>query len=298
MAQKNTVDSILNRITDLSQTSIDKRVICLGYGGHGVGKTVLMAGIAQALKGDGRVLWLDSSDGYVTLEDWREEGLLDDVDYLSVPLWQDLPGIADAVVNRRKTPKVDLAKTTVVVLDESSSWFLSMLYDSVREAEGLKESDPLPDVEGRHYQRPTQAFLSIITQFIKRPDIHILMTAHEQERGKTEASQQVGPSLPPAFLRGLNAKMHMVFRVEGIMKLNGYARQVQVQPSRKVSAKSRIRGIGPIIEFEELPGILYGWTTSDSFVADMQAPEEQILHDDEDIMTPEVAMTDEAVEVN
>lgn len=292
-----TPESILSRITDLSQESIERRVICLGYGGHGVGKTVLTAAIAQALKGDGRVLWLDSSDGYVTLEDWRDEGLLDDVDYLSVPDWQDLPAVADSVLKRKKVPAVDLDLTTVVVLDEASSWFLEMLYSSVREAEGLKPSDPLPDVEGRHYQRPTQAFLSIISTLIKRPDIHILMTAHEQERGKTEATTQVGPSLPPAFLRGVNAKMHLVYRVEGIMKLDGYARQVQVQPSRKVAAKSRIRGIGPMVDFESLPSILSDWVEN-QMTTDMSEPEEQVLHEDADIQTPEVDMTDEVVEVD
>ena len=291
-----TPEQTLARITDLSQASIERRVICLGYGGHGVGKTVLTAAIAQTLKGDGRVLWLDSSDGYVTLEDWREEGLLEDVDYISIPDWKDLPGVADSVLKRKKVPAVDLSQTTVVVLDEASSWFLEMLYASVREAEGLKESDPLPDIEGRHYQRPTQGFLSVISTFIKRPDIHILMTAHEQERGKTEATTQVGPSLPPAFLRGLNAKMHLVYRVEGVMKLDGYARQVQVQPSRKVAAKSRIRGIGPMVDFEALPGILADWVEN-QIITDMTEPEEQVLHEDEAIQIPEVDMTDEVVEV-
>ena len=141
-----TPEQILSRITDLSDQSVDRRVIALFYGGHGVGKTVLTAAVAQFLKGDGRVLWCDSSDGYVTLEDWRGEGLLDEVDYISVPDWQDLPGVASATMKRSKMPKIDLGKTTVVVLDEASSWFLEMLYTSVRETEGLKESDPLPEI--------------------------------------------------------------------------------------------------------------------------------------------------------
>ena len=76
--------------------------------------------------------------------------------------------------------------------------------------------------------------------------------------GRPRSTTQVGPSLPPAFLRGLNAKMHLVARVEGVMKLDGYTRQVQVQPSRKVQAKSRIRGIGPMVEFETCPA---SWPT-------------------------------------
>ena len=82
------------------------------------------------------------------------------------------------------------------------------------------------------------------------------------------------------------------------MKLDGYTRQVQVQPSRKVEAKSRIRGIGPMVDFDDLPIILADWTNSESFTADMTAPEEQVLHEDEDIMVPEVDMTDEVVEVD
>jgi hypothetical protein len=81
------------------------------------------------------------------------------------------------------------------------------------------------------------------------------------------------------------------------MKLDGYARQVQVQPSRKVSAKSRIRNIGPFVPFEDLPGILYDWTNSGAFTSDMLEPEQQILHEDEDIQIPEAAMVDEVVEV-
>jgi hypothetical protein len=91
--------------------------------------------------------------------------------------------------------------------------------------------------------------------------------------------------------------MHLVARVEGVMKLDGYTRTVQVQPSRKVSAKTRIRGIGPMVEFESLPGILADWVDN-QMTNDMAEPEEQILLADADIQIPEVDMTDEAVEVD
>lgn len=271
---------------------VQRDFIGLNYGNSGVGKTLLTAAIAQELKGDGGILHLDSSDGFVTLEDWPE--MMVDTDSYRVDDYRELPVIGDALLNRKK----GFTDYTVCIMDEVSSWYTDMLHAWVREDEGLRPEDPIPEIEGKQYGPPTHALLDIVNKFHKTEGLHLLLVSHEQVRGNADkGTDRYAASLPPAFMRGINQRMHLVARVEAQIRSDGYKRSVQTRPSRKVDAKSRISLLDVIEEFENVPGKIGEWINGGVAALDLSKPQgrSQALLEDEDIQPEDV--TEEAVEV-
>jgi ABC-type dipeptide/oligopeptide/nickel transport system ATPase component len=281
-------------MTDMENEVVDKELFAVLYGDSGVGKTVLTQAIAQALRAraGGRILFCDSSDGWVTLDDFPS--LKANTSYLSVPDFRDLPAIGEALMTRKK----GFEDFTVAVLDEGSSWFMDMLHAWVREAEGLSAGEPLPEIEGKHYGPPTHALLNTISYFHKTPGLHVIMTSHEQERGRTEQSATVGPSLSPQFLKGVNQRVHLMARVEAALKQGGYVRTVQTQPSRRVRAKSRISTLDVVEAYEDVPEKIAEWVFGEGMVTDLSKNEAQVAPvDDDEVRVDDDDTDDEPTEV-
>lgn len=293
MSSVATLAKITGRIKDMERESIDKDLFALLYGSYGTGKTTLVQGIAQAIKGDGRILYLDSSQGWVSLDNIPK--LKRSTDRLQVSDPRELMVIADALKNRKK----GFENYRVLVMDEVDSWFEVILHSYVREATGTLPSQDLPEIEGKHYAAPTQAFLNIVNTLYAAEGLHIIMVAHEQERGKDNRTM-LSPSLPPKLMKGLNEKVHVVARLESIIARDGYVREIQVNPSKQVVAKSRIGGLPVKIDFKDMPKILKNWVGSTQMEEDLIEPEvDPDLVDDADVETEEVETWDEteAVEV-
>lgn len=277
---------IFQRISAMEAQITSKDFISLLYGSYGVGKTLLGLAIAQMLKGDGRILFLDSSDGFVSAEEFP--GLMEDVDRYRVDDYRELAVLGEALKNRAP----GFENYTVTQLDEVSSWFTDMLHAWVREAEGVTNDAPLPEIEGKHYGPPTHVFTETIGRFHKTEDMHLILVSHEQSRGR-EGSEIIGPALPPRFLREVNQKMHLVSRIEGVIKGGEYERKAQTQPSRRVVAKSRVSTLGAVEMVEDIPEKVYDWIFSGAQENDLAKPEEKNLDLPDDYMTDD----SEAVEV-
>lgn len=281
-----TSSDVFKRISTMESQIVDKDFIGLTYGNSGVGKTTLTMAIAQELREGGRILFVDSSDGFVTLEDFPF--LMEDTDRIRVDDYRDLPVLGDALLERKK----GYEEYTVVVLDEVSSWFLDMLHAFVREAEGLMPSAPLPEIVGKHYGPPSHALLDIVNKFHKTEGLHLLMVSHEQTRGR-EGAETAGPSLPPMFLRQINQRMHLVARVEGVIRADGYVRSVQTQPSRRVVAKSRISLLDVMEQVEDVPGKISAWAGSAQQTEDLSKPQGRTELLDQE----EIEIAEDAIEV-
>jgi hypothetical protein len=291
--KRRSASEILGRIGAMEKQIADKDLISCIYGLSGVGKTILNMAVAQAIRGDEDwpILFLDSSDGFVSLEDFPS--LMEGVDRYRVDDYRDLSVIGDSLQHRRK----GFETYGLTVMDEVSSWYLDMLHAWVREDEGLPADAPLPDIQGKQYGPPTHALLDIVGKFHKTPDMHLLLVSHEQERGG-EAQKRAEPSLPPAFLRGLNQKMHLVARVEGVIRTDGYKRSVQTQPSRRVVAKSRISTLAVVEEYENVPDRIAEWLGSATQVNDLSKPVGKTpIYEDEEIQMEEAVADDDVVEV-
>lgn len=297
-AKKNTLTQILGRMSDVEHQKIDKTFLGLIYGSLGTGKTSLIAAIAQALKGSGQILMLDSAQGAAALDNFPK--LKRSMYRIPVDDPRDLMTIANALKSKKKMGDIDSSQVTVLLLDEVDSWFEKVLHSYVREKYGVLPDQDLPEIEGKDYNAPTAAFTNVINTFLSVENLHIIMVAHEQERGK-EPRKFLAPSLPPKLMRGINEKVHIVARLEAIISKDGYVREVQLNPSKTVVAKTRIGGLPVKISTNDLPKIIKNWVATDRMAEDLSGKsEDPELVDDADVDTEEVEteeVEEEAVEV-
>lgn len=287
-----TLKQIMGRMQDMETEVIDKDFFALLYGSYGTGKTTLIAGAAQALRGNGRILYLDSAQGFASLDNMPK--LKRNMDRIQVKEPKDLMTIADAMKKRRP----EFREHTVLLLDEVDSWFEIILHDYVREVTGTLPTEDLPEIEGKHYAAPTQAMLNIINTFKATDGLHIIMVAHDQQRGK-DPKIFTAPSLPPKLMKGINEKVHVVGLVEAAITKDGYSRTIQVNPSKQVVAKTRIGGLPVKIDFRDFPKIVKNWVGSPEMEEALVNPEpDPEPVEDEEVDEPDDLDEDgEAVEV-
>ena len=281
------LSKIMSRMQDMENEVIDKDFFALLYGSYGTGKTTLIAGIAQALRNGGRILYLDSAQGFASLDNLPK--LKRYMDRIEVRDPKDLMTIADAMKRRRP----EFKEHTVLLLDEVDSWFEVILHAYVREVTGTLPTEDLPEIEGKHYAAPTQAMLNIINTFKATDGLHIIMVAHDQQRGK-EPKIVTSPSLPPKLMKGINEKVHVVGLGEAAISKDGYLRTIQVNPSRQVVAKTRIGGLPVKIDFKDMPKIVSDWVGSVKMEEALTSPEpDPEPVEDEDIEIEEIEELDE-----
>lgn len=271
-----------SRLRNIETEVVEREFVGLLYGDKGTGKTTTAAALAQKLKGDGKILRLDSSDGWVSLD--NIPALKKDTDNLEFATVIDLAEIAEAVLNRRP----GFEDYTVVVLDEVSTWYTEALHAFVREKTGTPDNEPLP-VFGWDMYGPVQAALGeVIRRFQKTKGLHLIMVAHEQERalkGDQQAKRMV-PSMGTKLGDTLGQIAHVVARFESRQKGGDYSREIQSWPTRLVDAKSRIKGVKLKMEQIAWVNAVARWV-KDGQVEDQEqaAPEVEVeaeAGDDED----------------
>lgn len=284
--------SIMSSISDMSTDSSDVDFFGMIYSEFGMGKTVTTMALAQQIRGDGDILFCDSSDGWVSLQEFP--ALMEGVDRFRVADPADLIVIANGIAGGKLKSKRK-KKFTVAVVDESSSIFDMMLENYLREKHGLGPDDQLPEAEGKEYGPPTAAFESMLRKFHDASGVHVILTAHAREIGETK---ELRPSFPPKAYAVAMRKLHVCAALSAKRKkvaggATTYERSVQLLPSASVSAKSRIPG-SPLkcdpIEFIEL---VSGWVGSDTFAADVHGKHPaQGVHSDPDELPEELEKDD------
>lgn len=274
--------TLMKRMADLDHQEVEKEFIGLFYGSHGVGKTSTAQALAQKLRGDGRILFLDSADGWVSLD--NIPALKRNTTLLQVSDPRELMSIANALRTRSK----GFEDFTVVVLDEVSSWFTDVLHSYVREVTNTPDDQDLPEIDGSMYAAPQAAFLNLIKVFHKATGLHVVMVAHEQDRaikGEKGASK-ITPSLSPKLMAGLAQISHIVARFEARKDpkaKDGYRREAQVLPTRYVEAKTRIGGMEIKEDAVVLVKKVAAWINDSKLMAeDLAAPEVQVVAEEPD----------------
>lgn len=283
---KTDLSKILSRMQDMEKENIQKTFFGLIYGGFGTGKTTLVAGIAQRLlRGTGgRALYLDSAENFASLD--NIPALKKNMDRIQVKDPKELMTLAQALKSKK-------LEHTVLILDEIDAWFETILHSYVREVTGTLPTEDLPEIEGKMYAAPTQATLNMLNAFRSVDDLHIILVAHDQQRGK-EPKIFTAPSLPPKLMKGINEKVHVVGLVEAVIGRDGYSRSLQVNPSKQVVAKSRIGGLPVKVDFKDVPKIIADWIGSERMEDDLVSPEpDPEPVDDADVEIEEVEELDE-----
>ena len=262
------ISSIMSKITSMSDDVADKDFFGMLYSEFGMGKTVTTMALAQMLRGDGDILFCDSSDGWVSLEEFP--AMLEGADRFRITDPSDLIVVANSLGNGKLKSKRKKAYS-VVVIDELSSVFDAMLENYLREKYSLTPDDQLPEAEGKEYGPPTAALESMLRKFHDVSGIHLLVTAHAREVGETK---ELRPSFPPKAYAVTMRKIHVCGALSARRKRVGkdivYERSIQLQPSAAVSAKSRIPGSPLKVSPEDFLNLVSDWVEGDSFVEDTQ----------------------------
>ena len=250
MAQARTpADKLLARMTDMEHQEIEKTFLGLFYGDKGVRKTTTAQYLAQKLKGDGRILFVDSAEGWVSLDNFPK--LKRSTDRIQVDDPRDLMVLSRALRTRAK----GYEDFTVVILDDFDSWWQDTLHSFAREQAGTSEEEELPIIDWTWYGPPQQAMMNTVKNFYKTMGLHVIITCHEQGRplkGEKGGPDRFEPLLGTKLSAGIGHLAHLVGRFEGRVKKNVQTKQVesvvevQVQPSRYVDAKSRLSNTNEI----------------------------------------------------
>lgn len=283
------LSKLRSRIKDVELEVVEKEVTLIGYGDKGTGKTTAIQGLAQKLKGDGRILRLDSSDGWVTLENFPP--LKVDTDQIEYATLSDLGVVADALYTR----KAGFEDYTVVVLDEVSPWYLDALHAYVREQMNLPDTATLPAFGWDYYGVPQAALLEVFKKMQRTPGLHVLMVAHEQERAirGESGSKRMVPSMGTKLAEGLGQISHVVARFESRSVQGNYVREVQSWPTKLVDAKSRIKGLDLKMTSNNWVKAVAAWAESPDMAEDLTGPEEAVelpdadAPDDEEFEVPD-----------
>lgn len=271
--------TVLDRMVDMEHQEIPKDYVGLHYGGKGTAKTVTTMGLAQKLRGDGKILFLDSSDGWVSLD--NHPSLKRNTIYIRVDDPAELMVIARALVNGEKK----FGEVTVTVLDEVSSWYNDALNSYIREVNGVEEDQPLPKADWNDYGPPQAAIFNAVKTFHKVPGMHLIMVSHEQSRAikGDKNAERIEPALGSKLSQNIGQIAHVVARFESRLVAQKYVREVQVQPTRYVDAKTRIGGMDTKLDSVAFVKSVAGWINDESrMVGDLAAPEAQVAAEDPD----------------
>lgn len=280
---------LLARMQELAEEQITSDFTGLFYGPIGSGKTTFIVGLAQALAEGGRILYLDSSDGWVSLK--RFPSLLENVVRVRFESLADVTAIAEAI--RKKTKGFE--GINVVVIDEGSSIANEVLYDVVRDKNGVGKDAVLPEIEGKDYGPMGQLYMAALNRLHAIEGLHILIVAHDAQRKDHRNVELTYPDFSPKLRKEVSKLMHVVGYVSTQIKGAGakteYVREIQLQPTALVSAKARFET--PLkLDFTDTIEAIYGWVHGDEFAADVAGPELQVDAEEDELPTDGVPLAD------
>lgn len=250
------LDTIRSRMTAMSDTEIDKDFIGMIYGAWGTGKTIAAMQLAQELTDGSGILYLDSADGWVSLDDMDD--LKQDVTYLPLSDAKDLAAIADALAKRDK----GFEHYDVLVVDELSSVSGEVIEDAVRSRTGVKRGEILPEYEGADYGVATQIVASLVRTLKKTRNLNIIFVAHDREKVANKVTVHA-----PQFTPLLNQEIQKLMHVTGYLSTKvterkgvpTYERTIQSWPTAFVAAKNRLSGMPYRTDVDTWVNVIADW---------------------------------------
>lgn len=278
-------NAILGRMSRMDEVVPDRNVVAQLYSTPGAGKSTLIAELAQALRGNGQVLWTDARQGWISLEDkphLKEEVIYSGSYYPA----KDLMALADMLIEDRENDG-PTSNVSVLVLDEYTTWYKDVLEDSVRGRTGIDDVELLPAVEGLDHGPAAAIMEAVLSKLVSVPDLDVLIVAHAREKaekgGGGSQRTSYSPNYPPLMRINIEAMLHSSAYLQRKIDGRGVAtRTVITAPSGTIQAKNRFSTmpIGEITPEKYIEAIV-AWKNGDGVTqatanVDLgEAPEEE-----------------------
>lgn len=214
------------------------------YADSGFGKTVWSMKLAQAITPTGKTIeYIDFLEGWVALLNHRDEGLLKRAHREKYEGISQIETLAKFI--KMGVPPFDNIGT--VILDEFSSMTKSDL-DTVVKSRAAKDPSKDPNVPTQpDFYAGTERARRALTELLKA-EVNVIVVAHIREDKLSNGVVVTRPAFMPNFSDTFRQMMHLVANLtaEEYTAEDGsvdYKRSIQVHPTRRVNAKTRIGGL-------------------------------------------------------
>lgn len=267
---------LLARMKDLDLSEPERDFAGCIYGPIGSGKTYLSLQLAQALTQTGRILYLDSSEGWVTVSGPGKElaALRAGVTRLRVTTYADFAGVAEALMKNSK----GFEDFDVVIMDEATS-----IADRVIDEVAMDIHDDVTQIEGRDYRPVQLLYMQALNRLHDVEGLSVILVCHDRvdKIGKGEDAPTIAsPGYPPKLGKEVAKIMHVVAYLDSTVKGSErgpeYQREVQAQPTRRISAKSRIADMPLRLSPQQFINRVVEWVDGGGMAEDLNNPEPQV----------------------
>lgn len=250
MAELSTAErSFLAKLEAALDDLTDKQASFKGmiYGESGVGKTVAAMKIAHYLTTeDQTVLFLDSAQGWTAIKNHPE--LLKRSHRMVIKNVQMLEDIARAI-----NGGLGLFRNVgAVVVDEHSSYAESDLL-VLTASRAAKEAGKDPDAPSWPDMNASSNRMKKYTApLLRLENVHIILVAHERVDKDNAGVTVTSPMYLPKYGAHLRGLLHLVGHMTADEKVTAdgraeYTRRIQVHPTRKIIAKTRVGGFDSVL---------------------------------------------------
>lgn len=254
---KNLFEELQREATPLEASS--PRGKFLIYGGSGVGKTVEALMLAQKITdSDEDIVYVDAVEGWVSANNHPSlKARVTRVPYRGL---SQLEVLCMAISAKREP----FDKVGCLILDEYSTMARRDV-DIVLTARAAKDGTKDPDIatftdsgiSTRRMSRATDSILTLNT-------VHLILLAHVRMDKDKSNIEVKSPSFMPKFGGIIKEPMHVVAYMSSDQVTDGngtpsYRRALQVHPTRKIDAKTRVGGMGVQVTPDQFNTAVLDW---------------------------------------
>ena len=231
----------LKALVDITRPLETKKLTAKGmfYGDAGTMKTTQAMRFAQAITDpEKHILYLDSAEGWSTLMNYREEGLMNRVLHQPVDSQEQLIAVIGAV----RMQQAPFNKIGCIIFDEYTqmvdndlNWIVESRSEQAAKDGGYKDpfTPALPDYNATRIRSN-----KVLAAALKLPDAHLLFIGHE----KTDKARII-PDMQDKAGKSLYQRLHFLYHLEQYTPKDKDAEtywRMQTVNGNRIVAKNRI----------------------------------------------------------